>query len=556
MYIVDLVAMPLNRRKKLLLGGGVLMVLLLLLAVYYMMQSKPAAAKPKPQFGSDPAAADTSYIPPAPAYPGAGDSTADGTPVDGTGPTVDPTAPGASTATPSATTPTTADAGGPSTYADSAAGTSSSQVVVDCAAKKADIMNYYKTKISATLSPEFIGINAVDSNICDAGFKLMAVGTTTVSGVDSRRFTFTPSGITMGSPGSGTTVPLPTMISIPTTKIDAPPANLITNFGTYFKKYAGQSWNVWTAGGSTIAPDLESCQRACYTTAGCGGVNYNPTTGRCSPVLSLGNPVLSTSADMDFYQRLPTNNVIPAYIPAGDTTNYLANFTKFADKFYSTAVAGSIKNFSVNSATECAARCQSDPACIGFTHHIDRIFDQCNTIIKDTGQLLSSNSGATFYKLNPNSIRTAPIVEATPVIAPPVMLWNPPTTGRCGPDYSNSRCPSGQCCSPTGYCGGSIGTTSTWCVNSGIGWLNGVYDGITANTVVNPAQVIPVDPNVYSATGGVSTNERCGPRWGNTKCPAGLCCSSSDWCGPAVGTTTAWCSNAGRGVYNGSYDGV
>jgi len=52
------------------------------------------------------------------------------------------------------------------------------------------------------------------------------------------------------------------------------------------------------------------------------------------------------------------------------------------------------------------------------------------------------------------------------------------TDGNCGPKNSNKKCPSGLCCSPSGYCGGSIGTKSAWCNATDLyNSSNNNYDG-------------------------------------------------------------------------------
>ena len=103
--------------------------------------------------------------------------------------------------------------------------------------------------------------------------------------------------------------------------------------------------------------------------------------------------------------------------------------------------------------------------------------------------------------------------------------------GRCGPSNGGKICPGNQCCSQFGWCGGVKGTPSTWCFNNGRGANNGIYD-----------------------TRDVSTNGRCGPNNGGTICPGNQCCSEYGWCGGIRGTTSAWCSNNGRGVDGGGYD--
>jgi len=85
------------------------------------------------------------------------------------------------------------------------------------------------------------------------------------------------------------------------------------------------------------------------------------------------------------------------------------------------------------------------------------------------------------------------------------------TDGRCGPTY-NKRCPNPLCCSIHGWCGGSIGTKSSWCNNqNGNSWIginNGSYDGKpspspsptpapTPSPTPAPAPTLPSTGNIY-----------------------------------------------------------
>ena len=64
-----------------------------------------------------------------------------------------------------------------------------------------------------------------------------------------------------------------------------------------------------------------------------------------------------------------------------------------------------------------------------------------------------------------------------------------------------------------------------------------------------------VTPPALLAT-GVSTNGRCGPIHGNTRCPGKACCSQWGWCGGEKGTKSDWCSQTSMGHWGGEYDGI
>ena len=64
---------------------------------------------------------------------------------------------------------------------------------------------------------------------------------------------------------------------------------------------------------------------------------------------------------------------------------------------------------------------------------------------------------------------------------------------------------------------------------------------------------------VAAQGGGISTNGRCGPSHGKTRCPGAACCSSAGWCGGRKGKRSAWCAwgpyTRARGHWSGKYDG-
>jgi hypothetical protein len=111
---------------------------------------------------------------------------------------------------------------------------------------------------------------------------------------------------------------------------------------------------------------------------------------------------------------------------------------------------------------------------------------------------------------------------------------------KCGPNYGS--CPNNQCCSPDGYCGGTTGDTSTFCLTSN-NW-NGEYN--------NKAPVIPKNWKGYNYSTTVESGDRrCGPNYNNTACPNNQCCSSAGYCGGVTGANDAWCSTS---ISNGHFN--
>ncbi|OUM59331.1 carbohydrate-binding module family 18 protein, partial [Piromyces sp. E2] len=80
--------------------------------------------------------------------------------------------------------------------------------------------------------------------------------------------------------------------------------------------------------------------------------------------------------------------------------------------------------------------------------------------------------------------------------------------GRCGPDFSNSKCDQGYCCSQYGYCG----TSKDHCGNG----CQSEFGNCTAYAA-------SAAPAIYSDDG------KCGQGYG--KCREGFCCSKFGWCG-------------------------
>ena len=56
-------------------------------------------------------------------------------------------------------------------------------------------------------------------------------------------------------------------------------------------------------------------------------------------------------------------------------------------------------------------------------------------------------------------------------------------------------------------------------------------------------EYIPINWKGY----GYSTNDRCGPDFNNTACPANKCCSSLGYCGGTTGDESAWCTGSKSG---------
>jgi len=105
----------------------------------------------------------------------------------------------------------------------------------------------------------------------------------------------------------------------------------------------------------------------------------------------------------------------------------------------------------------------------------------------------------------------------------------------CGPGYG--YCHDNKCCSQYGYCGTSASHCGTGCQ------LNyGICNASTTTTTTKKTTTTTTTKKTTTTTapkptGGVSTNGKCGPKNGSTKCPTGQCCSAKGYCG----TTAAYC---------------
>ena len=69
-----------------------------------------------------------------------------------------------------------------------------------------------------------------------------------------------------------------------------------------------------------------------------------------------------------------------------------------------------------------------------------------------------------------------------------------------------------------------------------------------------PAPASVTTPSVPSRP--ISTNGRCGPKFGKTRCGGKACCSQWGWCGGEKGKRSAWCVKTTSGHWNGEYDGT
>jgi hypothetical protein len=138
-----------------------------------------------------------------------------------------------------------------------------------------------------------------------------------------------------------------------------------------------------------------------------------------------------------------------------------------------------------------------------------------------------------------NGINAPVPVSVAPTVAPVPAGKQVSTNGQCGIKGSpiNSICPDGLCCSPQNWCS----TGDLYC---------GVGNQVTYNGKNAPISV-SVAPTVAPVPVGkqVSTNGQCGSKGNpiNSTCPAGQCCSSSNWCS----TGDAYCGIGNQAIYNG-----
>ncbi|RYC86268.1 hypothetical protein BFJ63_vAg10910 [Fusarium oxysporum f. sp. narcissi] len=110
----------------------------------------------------------------------------------------------------------------------------------------------------------------------------------------------------------------------------------------------------------------------------------------------------------------------------------------------------------------------------------------------------------------------------------------PPTTdGRCGSHQGGATClhePDGEtCCSQYGWCGSTVDHCGRGCQPI-FGTCNDVPDPGLSSTGTTTSITNPT-------TAPISTDGRCGPKYGGTTCieePGATCCSQSGWCGATV----------------------
>jgi len=89
------------------------------------------------------------------------------------------------------------------------------------------------------------------------------------------------------------------------------------------------------------------------------------------------------------------------------------------------------------------------------------------------------------------------------------------TDGRCGTDYGNTVCPSGQCCSKYNYCGTSDKHCKSGCQSE--------FGKCKESTTTKPSSTKQSYPT--------ATDGKCGKDNGNAVCSNGNCCSRYGYCG-------------------------
>lgn len=82
--------------------------------------------------------------------------------------------------------------------------------------------------------------------------------------------------------------------------------------------------------------------------------------------------------------------------------------------------------------------------------------------------------------------------------------------------------------------------------------VKGADSSPPAATVEKKKAVEPAAANLPK----LSTNGRCGPAHGKTRCGGKACCSQWGWCGGEKGKKSAWCSKTTMGHWGGEYDGT
>ncbi|OUM59851.1 carbohydrate-binding module family 18 protein, partial [Piromyces sp. E2] len=104
--------------------------------------------------------------------------------------------------------------------------------------------------------------------------------------------------------------------------------------------------------------------------------------------------------------------------------------------------------------------------------------------------------------------------------------------GQCGKGIGS--CGSGQCCSKYGWCGTDDKYCGTGC-QEGFGECNSTRASSTTSS--HP----------------ISTDGRCGAKFGNTSCPDGKCCSKYGWCGTSSSHCDAGCQSEFGVCYGASH---
>eukprot|EP00835_Amoeboradix_gromovi_P005655 NODE_554_length_6758_cov_0.359964.p3 type:complete len:191 gc:universal NODE_554_length_6758_cov_0.359964:3414-3986(+) len=99
--------------------------------------------------------------------------------------------------------------------------------------------------------------------------------------------------------------------------------------------------------------------------------------------------------------------------------------------------------------------------------------------------------------------------------------------GRCGPQFGNTQCANGNCCSTYGWCGESTDhCAAPGCASQCTSGSPGPSNLPSETSVDSP-------PNISTRPDG-----RCGPQFGNAQCDGG-CCSAYGWCGTSPGHCAA-----------------
>ncbi len=112
---------------------------------------------------------------------------------------------------------------------------------------------------------------------------------------------------------------------------------------------------------------------------------------------------------------------------------------------------------------------------------------------------------------------------------------------RCG-EFFGFACKNGECCSAQGICGTSVKECDAGCQRSwGTCWGPGSFPCFKNTDAASTTRACPLYQN--------STDGKCGPEHGFTKCPPSICCSARGYCQDDGGNNgTAWC---GEGCLRG-----